>query len=184
MKTCQVNLGSKIHNLSNPKLGPMFFQVAGTFFKMISEHIDEVKEKINVEEVLIIGDDKLPSLSNTHPDKELFRGIFWGKLDDSWKVIKNTVSKEVYNKLSKIRKEKDIEIGLNLWTKIVYDFLLKYPKSKDKDLLIEALGCLYFGRVARFYGDNGHLTSKKAEQAVIKRAKYFYKQRDYFLKKI
>ncbi len=183
METCQVNLGSKIHNLSNPKLGPMFSQVSGTLFKMISENFNHIKRNIEIKKIPIKGDDQLPALSNSLPNKELFRKIFWDNLDSFWPTIKQAVSKPVYEKLNKIRKEKQGEIGLDLWTKIVYDFLCSYPGSKDKFILIDSLGCLYFGRMARFFIENGHLAPTEVEQVVIKRAKYFFKKRDYFLKK-
>lgn len=182
-KVCQVNLGSKIHNLSNPKLGPMFSQVAGTLFKMLSKNIDRIKKDVEIDDVDIKGGDQLPVLSNALPNNELFRKIFWGNLDYFWPIIKQVASQPVIEKLRKIRRGKKNEIGLKLWTEIVYDFIYAYPEFKRKSLLIDALGCLYFGRVAQFFVDNGHLPHPEVEQAVIKRAKYFFKKRNYFLEK-
>jgi glycosyltransferase involved in cell wall biosynthesis len=183
MKTCQVNLGSKIHNLSNPKLGPMFFQVAETLFEIISKHLAQIKDKAKVQKVVVLGGKRLPVLANTKPDEELFRKIFLDNLDSCWSLIAETVSQSVKQELAVIRQKKQGNIGLDLWTRIVYDFLSAYVGSHDPSL-IKALGCLYFGRAASFFSKNGRLTPEQAEREVIKRAKYFFKKRDYFLKKI
>jgi hypothetical protein len=184
MKTAQVNLGSKIHNLSTPKLGPMFFQVIDTLFKIITDHLDEIGNEIAVEKVPILGGKRLPILANTQPEEELFRKVFLDNLDSYWATIKNTVSQPVGKKLEKIRQGKEDKIDLDLWVKIVYDFLAQYQTSKNKPVLIDALSCLYFGRVASFYKGNGSLTPEDTEKAVVKRAKYFFKKRDYFLTKL
>ncbi|OPL12052.1 MAG: hypothetical protein AVO34_02250 [Firmicutes bacterium ML8_F2] len=182
-KVCQVNLGSKIHNLSNPKLGPMFSQVAGTLFKMLSKNVDRIKEGAKINNVEIKGDAQLPVLSSASLNNESYRKIFWSNLDRFWPIIKQVASQPVIKRLRKIRRVKKNEIGLKLWTEIVYDFIYAYPEFNKKSLLIDALGCLYFGRVSQFFIDNGHLTHPEVEQTIIKRAKYFFKKRSYFLEK-
>lgn len=183
-KISQVNLGSKLHNLSNPKLGPMFYQVTETFFKIIADNLDKIKNTNEVNNVSILGGKSLPILANENPDEELFRSIFWDNLDDHWELIKNVIKEPVRNKFIKDIEKKEVAINLKIWTKIVYDFLNAYCKQDyDRSELIKALGCLYFGRIVSFYKDNGKCTPEGIEKEVVKRAKYFYKQRNYFLKK-
>ena len=184
-KTCQVNLGSKLHNLSNPKLGPMFFQVTETLFKIISDNLDKIKEVNEINKVPVLGGKNLPILANATPDEELFRSIFWNNLDRYWDLISNVIKEPVKQKFIEDIKKKEINIDLEIWTKIVYDFLDAYcGNDYNKPDLIEALGSLYFGRVVYFYKDNGNCTPEEVEKEVVKRVKYFFKKRNYFLKKI
>lgn len=183
-KTCQVNLGSKLHNLSNPKLGPMFFQVTETLFKLILENLDRIEKETQIKEIPLFGGKELPILANANPDQELFRGSFWEQLDRQWDLIVKIVSPSVKKELEKIRSKKDGLFNLELWTKIVYDFLYGYKVNRYAPSVIEALGCLYFGQVASFFKENEHLTPEQAEKEVVKRAKYFFKERDYFFNKL
>jgi glycosyltransferase involved in cell wall biosynthesis len=184
MKTCQVNLGSKIHNLSTPKLGSMFYQVTGTLFDIILDNLDQIKERVKVEKIPILGGKRLPILPNAKPDEELFRRIFLDNFDSYWPVIEGVVNQSAKEKLNEIRQKKEGSIGLSLWTKVVYDFLKSYKGSRNKAPLIEALGCLYFGRVASFLKKNGKLTPEETEKEVVRWARYFFKKRDYFLRKL
>ncbi len=184
-KTCQVNLGSKLHNLSNPKLGSMFYQVTETLFKIIASNLDKIKEVDEVDKVPILGSKSLPILANAIPDEELFRSIFWDNLECHWDLIKNIIKEPIKQKFIKDIQKKEIAIDLKIWTKIIYDFLHAYcQEDYDKPDLIKALGCLYFGRIVSFYKENGNCTPEEIEKEVIKRVKYFFKKRNYFLNKI
>jgi len=185
MKVAQVNLGTKVHNLSNPKLGSMFFQVSETFFKIIADNLDKIKNINEINNIPILNGKKLPILANANPDEELFRSIFWENLDEHWELIKNVIKEPIKKRFIKDIENKDIVINLKIWNKIVYDFLDAYCKQNyDRSELIQALGCLYFGRIVSFYEDNGKCTPEGIEKEVVKRAKYFFKKRNYFLDKI
>ena len=184
MKIAQVNLGSKEHNLSTPKLGPMFFQVIGTFFEIISKHIYEFKNLTEVKKVLVLGSRKLPILANSQPEEKLFKKIFLDNLNLYWPTIKKTVNPSIGKELEIIYKNKEGYIDSNLWNKIVYDFLFAYINTKDKPGLIHALSCMYYGRIASFFHENGKLTPEDAEKEVVRRAKLFFKKRNYFFKKL
>jgi len=181
-KIGQVNLGSKLHNLSNPKLGPMFYQVTETFFKIIADNLDKIKNIQEINNIPILGGKKLPILANADPDEELFRGIFWENLNDHWELIKKVIKEPIKDRFIKNVENKKIIINLEIWTKIIYDFLDAYCKEDyDRSELIKALGCLYFGRIASFYEKNGRCTPEGIDKEVVKRAEYFFKKRNYFL---
>jgi hypothetical protein len=184
VKIAQVNLGSKIHNLSNPNLGPMFFQVTETFFKMILANLDKVKKTTKIQKPVLLGGNELPILPNSDPLKEIFMKTFLDNLDFHWPTIEKSVSKAVLNDLTRIYKSRTETIDLELWLKIVYDFLSAYKQSDYSAEIIKALGCLYFGRVASFFNNNGKHTPEEIEEEVIKNANYFFENRDYFLNKI
>lgn len=68
----QVNLGTKIHNSSIPKLGHMFNQVAETLFELILKNKGEIKRKTEIKKPLILGGEKLLSCKTgkIHQTKE------------------------------------------------------------------------------------------------------------------
>lgn len=208
VKTGQVNLGSKIHNLSNPKLGPMFLQVVEVLFKMILNNLDKIEQRTEVEKVKILGGSSLPIMANSNPVRGLFRKTFLDNFKHAWLLAEDIVSPSVREELEKIyqnrpqgkalrpwlwgpthlprtREEiKKLEISLDLWTRIVYDFLLAYKRKGQQKEIIEALGSFYFGRAASFFSENGSLTPEDTEKKVIRGARHFFKNRNYFLDKI
>jgi glucosylglycerate synthase len=183
-KVAQVNLGSKIHNLSNPKLGPMFLQVTETFFKIILANLDKVKKTKKIQRPILFGGKELPILANSNPLKEIFFKTFLDNLDFHWQVIEKSVSKPVLSDLTKIYKSRTEIISLELWLKIVYDFLFAYKQSNYSADIIKALGCLYFGRVASFFNNNGKFTPEEIEAEVTENANLFFENRNYFLSKL
>ena len=85
--------------------------------------------------------------------------------------------------MSQIYQQKESQIDLELWLKIVYDFILGYQKEKSPQV-IKALGCLYFGRVASFFKENGRLAPEEIEKKVVETARYFYQHRNYLISKL
>jgi glycosyltransferase involved in cell wall biosynthesis len=181
MKTCQVNLGTKIHRLSNPRLGPMFVQVAETLFEVILKHRAKIKAKPEIKKELIFSGEKIPALPNNQIDSQLFKKAFLAHFNFNPDLLKSIVSQSTAQKLAKIYQTKQGTIDLDLWTKIVYDFLYAYEKQKDSSLF-EILRCFYFGRVASFFEQTNHLNLIETEKEIVKQAQYFFAKRDYFLK--
>lgn len=181
-KTGQVNLDTKVHRLSSPNLGSMFFQVAGTLFEILKKNLSQIKEINQIEKVVILGDKELPFFANNKPDEQLFREIFLANFDSCLKSNEKILSQSVMEKLNEVCQQEQGDIDLNLWTKIVYECLTRYVKGDDKQSIIELLGFLYFGRVATFFRQTVDLTPKEVEQEVIKQAQYFFEHRDYFLR--
>ncbi len=183
-KITQVNLGAKLHNLSTPKLGPMFYQVADTFFNLTWKYKDRIKKDCQIKKLDLIGGTGLPILANADPDKQTFQKFFDQGLEKYWNQIKKLASPDAIQELDLIKQKEKTRISLELWIKLVYDFLLAYPNSKNKQELINILGCLYFGRAASFFDQNDQLTPEQSERKVRRRAKVFFKLRKYFINQI
>ncbi len=181
MKIAQVNLGEKIHNVSNPKLGLMFFQVSETLFRMI--YRGRVKKEVETKKIPLFGGKKLPQLEETEIDEYFFNQLFLDNFNHSIKKSKNILSPSVYKKLKEISKKKEKTINSDLWSKIVYDFLLEYKKTSKRLSVLEVLGYLYFGRVSSFIKETIDLSQKETENEIINQAKIFRKKRNYFIKK-
>jgi hypothetical protein len=69
-----------------------------------------------------------------------------------------------------------------MWAEIMYDFLCYFNSENETDLL-EALRCLYFGRVASYLSEVAYLSPSDSEKKVITQANKFFENRGYFLEK-
>ncbi|RKY20004.1 MAG: glycosyl transferase [Planctomycetota bacterium] len=181
-KVCQVNLVRKIHKSSTPNLGPMFVHVVGAFFEIIKSNLDKVKEVTQIKEVPILGSKNIPEVKNTIPDWSNFERSFKEEFELREDRIEECVSEEIQSKIEEIKQDKIVNIDVDMWMKIVYDFLYSFQKEEDSNS-IKALRCLYFGRVASFFREIAPLSPAQSEEKVVEQARYFFKNRDYFLSK-
>ncbi len=179
-KICQVNLGRKVHKNSDPNLGPMFIQVAETFFSIISNNFNKIRKGREVLEIPILGMKDFPKIENTIPNWDKFESLFRSEFVRYKNIIKECVSESV---LKKIENKEGPEINIDVWTNIVYNFIYCFHKEKDSQL-IEALRCLYFGRVSYFFKEIADLDPYRAEEKVLEQAKNFFDHRNYLLDKI
>lgn len=69
----------------------------------------------------------------------------------------------------------------NLWSKIVYDFLIQYETSENKKEVIKNLKESAFDRFYTYIDSVKGLNFRQAEKEVIKQAKIFHKNRNYLL---
>jgi len=182
-KLVQVNLGAKIHSPSTPGLEPMFIQVGSTLFRIINLHRSKLNKIKKVKKVSVLGGKKLPVLKGGQPNYKIFRKIFLEKFPSNKEIFKTHLSPELYQELERNFQTKDSAIETDLWTKAVYDLLYAFNNSNFNLSIIEAMKCLYFGRVASFLKKTIHLSPLELEKEIKKQAEYFFRKRDYFLKK-
>ena len=183
-KVGQVNLGTKIHKLGKiTNQWPMFLQVTETLFEIISNNRAQIKDKVEIDKVIIFGGEELPILADIEPDYQYLREFFLSQIESYRLSMKDIISQTAKQKIKEIRKDKQVIMDGQLWTEIVYDFLFAYGKSDNKRAIIEILKCLYFVRLACFFEQISNLTPGQTEKEIIKQAEYFFNKRDYFLNK-
>ena len=182
-KICQVNLGRKIHKSSTPNLGPMFVHVIETLLGIVKLNLDKIRQVTQVKEVPLLGARNIPKIKNTIPNWNNFERLFKEEfgLRESW--IRECVSEQVQRKVEKIKKDAIVDIDLDMWMRIVYDFLYSFQKEKNSEI-VEAFRCLYFRRVASFFKEIAQLSPIQSEKKVLEQARYFFENRDYFLSKL
>ena len=179
VKTCQVNLGAKVHKPSAPCLGPMFLQVVDSLFRILESEQACLKKITKLKKTPLLNGRKMFQLSDVRPDYRIFKQIFLSNFDVYENLFQEHFSKEVKQEITEIYQKKQVAINLDLWTKIVYELLYAYNQTKDSSI-ISALGCVYFGRVASFFKQTANFTPAQTEKEVIKQAQHFFKTRDYF----
>jgi len=182
-KTCQVALGSKVHKPSAPKLGPMFSQVVSTLFENISHFKDFWMVKNSMKTSMVFGDcnysDPQP-LSTDYKDlkKKSMEGF-----SQKEKIISSALLPSHYQEVRKMYERNRWNIGIKLWSGILYDFVFTYDRTEDKEVLVEALKPLYFARAASFYRHTMELDHLDAEKTIQEQALHFQKNRDLLIKR-
>jgi len=178
-KLGQVDLGRKVHKPSTPNLGPMFIQVVKTMFKSLKGNLDKIRKVKKVREIPIIGGKKIIEIPNSIPAYDNFKRLFKEEFDLNKKTFEKYLSGD---KLKKIEENNDFKIDSEMWAEIMYDFLCYFNSENETDLL-EALRCLYFGRVASYLSEVAYLSPSDSEKKVITQANKFFENRGYFLEK-
>jgi glucosylglycerate synthase len=181
-KIGQINLGKKVHKSSTPNLGPMFIQVVETLFEGLKDNLDRIREVREIKETPILNSKKALWLRNLIPDYSHFDRLFIDEFDLNKDWFKKCLSPGNFKKLEQMEKKGRPYINSKMWIEIMYDFLYCYDPEKNAKL-VEALRCLYFGRVASYFREVADLLPDEAEKRVIAQAKDFFKRRDYFLDK-
>ncbi|MCK4781874.1 glycosyltransferase [Candidatus Parcubacteria bacterium] len=181
VKVCQANLGAKIHKSSAPSLGPMFLQVVESLFKILQSRENHIKKTTKFKKACFLDGKKMFELPDIRPNYRIFEQIFLNNFPVYKNLFKKHLSIEVYQKIEKFYQKKQVNIDLDLWVKIVYEFFNAYKLTKSSSI-IKALECLYFGRVASFFKQTANLTPAQSEREVLKQAQHFFKNREYFLK--
>jgi glycosyltransferase involved in cell wall biosynthesis len=189
-RICESRLGMKVHDAKDPaaSLGPMFRQVVGSMFGMMSRYEAVWRKVRGSEPVPILG-----TLSNAVPEPvtvslprlwQNFRSGYehfaplWREVlsPDSFAVIESLAA----NDISRARLE------FEDWAHIVYDFASTYNRwSRDRYKLVELMTPLYYGRVAAFVVQTSDMTTAEVERDVVERqAEVFEQEKTYLLERM
>jgi len=179
----QVGLGAKIHKPSAPKLGPMFTQVVGTLFNTLLDNKWQWNSRLSIRKLPLFGRNILDDPQNLSVDYKSTKSTAIKEFTLHRKTLQSSLTPEVFSKVSVMFDSGKINIGTNLWAKIVYDLLYSYEQSGRNPELIEAMKALYFGRVVSFIKRTLELNHVQSEEMIRRQARYFFRMRGYLLQK-
>lgn len=182
-KICKVGLGAKIHKPSAPKLGPMFTQVVDTLFKTLINHKDYWYSIKAVEELPLHGRVEFAQPQSLSVDYKEMKATAQCGFSINQEILSSALSPHVYEKLAQMYKKGRINIGINLWARIVYDLLYAYDMNEEDSYLVEAMKPLYFGRVISFIRKTLDMDYVSSENEIQRQAKHFYKIRGSLIRK-
>lgn len=177
----QVFLGSKVHDAKDPagNLKPMFEQVVGTLFGIVTSEREKWVGLNEVKEIEVLGKEGFvePQDLSVSADKML-ENFRKGKEEQAgnWKDV---LSEEVFAEVSSADKE---TIGSELWSKIVFDCIASFKGNEDK--VIDALIPLWLGRNYSFVQETKNLGNEEAEKKIIEQGKLFFSNRNYLVEKM
>jgi glycosyltransferase involved in cell wall biosynthesis len=188
---CQSFMGRpKIHRAKDPAaaLGPMFRQVVGTIFNLIC-HFESYWMNVKYSKPTSIygfglGEVEMPPKVDVDGEKLIKR--FQEGFKTYGEVWEKTLSRDVYNKLLEIKgmKRNLFNFPTDLWARILYDTAVAYRDSlSDRDLMMDALIPLYFGRTLSFVKKTRRMSTRQAEEAIEEDCMTFEMTKPYFVKK-
>jgi len=191
VQICQSFMGRpKIHRTKDPgtHLGPMFRQVVGTMFSMMKE-FESFWTKIKYSRPTAIygfglGEVEMPPKVEVDTQNllEKFHKGF-EQHSEQWRKI---LAENVYKKLHEIGEMKEAEFNFptDLWARVLFDMAVAYRDSViDRDLMMESLIPLYFGRTLSFVKKTKRMSIKQAEEAIEKDCMAFEIAKPYLLKR-
>jgi glucosylglycerate synthase len=173
-RTCQAALGAKIHDVKDPgkDLGPMFRQVVGSLFGVAGLYRDRWWDISSASSPPVFGFRaaysaepirvSVPRLTWKFVEGYVRHQALWAKVlsDESLAGVQQAVGDAAEN-------TRGLVLDRDLWTKIVYDFLIAYnAREIDPATLLDSLIPLYFARTATFVTEVADADNDEAEQRV------------------
>ncbi|MFQ5825177.1 MAG: glycosyltransferase [bacterium] len=180
---CQVGLGAKIHKPSSPKLGPMFSQVVGTLFHTLSSSKEKWLGPINMKQLPLFGNANLERPQSLSVDYKEIKSTALYEFKINREILANALSPAIFEKVSQMYSRSKLNIGTDLWTKIVYNLLYAYDTTDLNSHLIEAMKALYFSRVVTFIKQTLEKDYQESESIIQNQAKHFFKYRSILTQK-
>ena len=188
---CQSFMGRpKIHRPKDPasSLGPMFRQVIGTIFSLMS-HFDDTWMRVKYSKPTAIygfglGEVEMPPKVDVDA-KKLFEKFHAG-FDPYEEVWKEALSEDVYGKLMEIKgmKERVFAFPTDLWARILFDMGVAYrDRVREPDELMESLIPLYYGRTFSFVKKTRRMSTQQAEEAIEEDCVTFEMTKPYLVKR-
>jgi glycosyltransferase involved in cell wall biosynthesis len=182
----QVNLGSKIHKPSKPKLDKMFLEVTETLFSFLIENRELWQRKIELKIPPLVCETKNEiDFQNLQIDYKEIEEKAISQCQIYYKFAKPYFSQKLQTFLEKMFfEEKSLKIEISFWARIVYEVLYIYQTmdSEKKNEILKLLRALYFGRMASFIKENSISSHEESERRILEQAKEFFKKRKEFLK--
>jgi len=189
VRVCQAHLGVKVHDAKDPAqaLGPMFRQVVGTLFGMMTPYESRWKRVSGSQPTSFYGQ---PQALEPEPVPVTLSAMIerlragreeWGEVWD--KVL----SAESRATLEAILGQPDdaYRFTAEQWAPMVFDFAVAYNKSRlDKDAVIDSMTPLYYGRTAGLVVESQDMDNATFEEQVIQRqARVFEELKPYLVEK-
>ncbi len=190
-QVCQAFLGRpKIHRTKDPgsHLGPMFREVVGTIFAMM-KHFDSFWTNVKYSRPTAIygfglGETEIPPEVNV--DTENLMNKFQDGFRDNKDVWEKVLVEDVFKKLLEIKgmKESEFTFPTDLWSRVLFDMALAYRDAvMDRDVMMDSLIPLYFGRTLSFVKKTKRMSIKQAEEAIEEDCMTFEMAKPYLLRR-
>ncbi len=188
---CQSFMGRpKVHRTKDPgaHLGPMFREVVGTIFAMMKNFYSFwTKVKYSRPTSIYgfgLGETEMP------PEVKVDTSNLMSKFQDGFKensrIWEKVLTEDVYKKLREIRNMKESEFAFptDLWARVLFDMAIAYREQLvERDMMMESLIPLYFGRTLSFVKKTKRMSIKQAEEAIEEDCMTFEMAKPYLIRR-
>jgi hypothetical protein len=189
-KVAQTYLGAKIHDAKDPAahLGPMFRQVVGSLFMLMTpyaaqwQNVDQVKQAPILGEPLVIEPEPVNVTLGTMIDK--FQAGFKENAD-LWRQVMSPANFDAVAELAKLSHDA-YGFPADLWARVVFDFAIAYNydlTGTEPDEIVESMTGLYYGRTAGLVKTTWDMSTQQAEEVVNAQAKTYLRLKPYLVEK-
>ncbi|HIP97210.1 MAG TPA: glycosyltransferase [Anaerolineae bacterium] len=189
VRICQARMGAKIHDVKDPAaaLGPMFVQVVGTLFSLMSRYEDRWKTVTGSQLAPMYGPEVEQEPEPVAVTLELMIDKLragMSKEAELWQRILSPRNLEAVRKIASLPYA-DYAFPAELWARIVFDFAVAYNKSGlDPERVILGMTPLYYGRTAGLVVQSQGMSSTEFEEQVIQtQARVFEKLKPKLIEK-
>ncbi len=174
MRVCQAFMGHpKIHRTKDPgeDLGPMFRQVVGTIYEIMSGQDQRWLKTRWSRPTAIYGfnlgeqEQPPPVAVNTKVLLNKFRAGFAG-FGDLWKEVLDASVSTKLDEIVELELDK-FDFPTQLWAKLMFDYAKAYrDPATDRERLMDSLIPLYFGKTLSFVRKTERMSMKQAEELI------------------
>jgi glucosylglycerate synthase len=189
-RVAQAALGAKIHDPKDPaaSLGPMFVQVVGTLFAMMSRYAPRWTD---IRQSTAAGSYGTPIAAEPDPvvvDEGALVARFrdgWAAFGTLWRDFLAPSTLDAVGALARQTPER-FTFPVDVWVRAVYDFAVSHhrlaPAAEDRRIaLLEALTPLYFGRTAGLVADTRAMDETAFEDYIEAQARVFEREKPYLV---
>ncbi len=188
---CQAFMGRpKIHKPKDPgsDLGPMFSQVVGTIFDLMTYSTGFWMQVKWSRPTSIygfgLGEVEMPPPVKVTEDKlaSNFREGF-GKFADVWR---EALTPDNMNKIEEISglPDEQFDFPTHIWATLLYDFAIAYKNGVvDKEQLLNSLIPIYFGKTLSYVRKTDRMTIQEAEEFIENECLVFEETKPYLLER-
>lgn len=188
---CQSFMGRpKIHRTKDPgaHLGPMFRQVVGTIFALM-KHFGPFWTKVKYSRPTAIygfglGETEMPP--EVKVDTENLMNKFQEGFKEHIAIWEEVLTEDVCKKLLEIKgmEESEFNFPTDLWARVLFDMAVGYRDSTvDRNIMMDSLIPLYFGRTLSFVKKTKRMSIKQAEEAIEEDCLTFEMAKPYLLRR-
>jgi hypothetical protein len=166
----------------------MFRQVVGTIFSLMG-HFDSFWTQVKYSKPTAIygfglGETEMPPKVEVDSEK-LFQNFHDGfeQYEEVWEKI---LFPDVYKKLKELKelKERVFAFPTDLWARVLFDMAIGYrDEICDRNLMMDSLIPLYFGRTFSFVKKTKRMSTKQAEESIEGDCATFEMTKPYLLKR-
>ncbi|OPX35106.1 hypothetical protein B1H10_02000, partial [candidate division KSB1 bacterium 4484_188] len=145
---------------------PQNMSVVGTLFNTLLDNKWQWNSRLSIRKLPLFGRNILDDPQNLSVDYKSTKSTAIKEFTLHRKTLQSSLTPEIFSKVSVMFDSGKINIGTNLWAKIVYDLLYSYEQSSRNPELIEAMKALYFGRVVSFIKRTLELNHVQSEEMI------------------
>ena len=180
----EVGLGQKVHKPSAPKLGPMFAQVVSTLFLMVTRHFHEWKTRTTEYTPPLFGLREMGQPQELDMDLEAIKNNAINGYKEHASDLAALLSPDHMKRIEASFKTGEPNIDIDLWVDCVWDMIVAFADTADKNTVVEALRALYFGRAYSFMRDTWEMSTAEAEEVIHAGALAFAAKRDELIERL